>query len=757
MRAIKRTLIFLAYFFLGALAFTQTAADGQIDLRALSRQDSFQGALKGDWRFAFSRLLTDFEEFDRRVVVTPNPWEGQLIDPQAGKESPKYPNIGFATYGLRITLEPDRQNLALRVGRASNAYKVYINGQVVGEVGKVGTSKESTIPRYDHSLFAVPPHQGTIDVIIQVSNFHQHSSGLHSEILLGDYEHLSSRWQAERILSALLTGIALAMALYHAVLFAYRPKEKSLLYFFIFTFVCGLRLMTTEHIFLQELWPALDWFFTMRIEYLTFALVGVTMLAFMRSVYPQEVNKKIFLATLILQAIYVIVILFFPVRVFTSWITIQQAFLILQVGYIIYATILMVIRRREGSLFMLFSVASLTVAFINDMLGAVQIIQTDSWLPGGLQLFFISESFFLARKFTKEKRHSDQLGTDLQASSHRLEEIFQEIRSAGISVSQSGLSLEQSLSQAGEAVQGIDQFIEQVDESLAKQEEQLAQAGYSSSQVNEFFQGVTSTIQSQSHDVRNSISSVSHLVDALESIRQKFQDLKDSFKQLEETSQSGRLNIQKMNDQVQDVSQRSERLLETNELIANISSQTDLLSMNAAIEAAHAGEAGRGFSVVAEEIRKLAEETGEQSRLTGNELNSILGGIEEAVKASTEVQGSFEQIKDSVHQFSQELTYVEGIVEAQAQESGQIRTNLQNMDKSTSSVQDDTQRLGVESQQNTKAMNDLEAVSLSVQQNIHHMVQQTMVLKEVLQKVQDAHSINRDAVNHLVDLVEEGN
>jgi methyl-accepting chemotaxis protein len=756
MRTLSCTLVFLSVLLLTAPVYSQTVDNGFADLIQASRDDEFRSVLTGQWLFAFSKHLTDLSDFSDRTIKVPEAWEKQLIDPAAGENSPKYQNIGHATYGVRVALDPNRQNLALRVGRASNAYKVYLNGQVAGEVGTVGSSKESTVPRYNHSFFPIPNHQGSLDIIIQISNYHQNSSGLQTEIILGDYHTLQDEWEAERTLNALLTGIALAMALYHLVLFTYRPKEKSLLYFFIFTLVAGMRLMTTEHIFLQELLPFLDWFLTIRIEYLTFALVGVTMITFMRSVYPEEVWDKIYWPTLAVQGVYVLVILFFPPAVFTSWITYQQYFLIAQVGYIIYLTVLTVVRRREGSLFMLFSVASLTVAFVNDMLGAVNLIQTDSWLPGGLQLFFISESFFLARKFTKEKLLSDQLGSDLKVSSHRLQQIFDEIRSAGNSVSQSGLSLEESLGQAEKAVSGIDQFIEQVDESLAKQEEQLGQAGYSSSQVNEFFQGVTSTIHGQNQDVQNSITSVSSLVDALESIRRKFQGLKDSFNQLEETSQSGRQNIEKMNNMVQDVSQRSERLLETNELIANISSQTDLLSMNAAIEAAHAGDAGRGFSVVAEEIRKLAEETAEQSRLTGNELKSILEGIEEAVTSADEVQGSFEQIKDSVHQFSLELLQVERIVEAQAQESGSIRTNLQSMDKSTTSVQEDTGRLGKESQQSAKAMADLEAVSLSLQQNIHQMVQRTVVLKEVLNKVQEAHSINRDAVKHLVELVEEG-
>ena len=118
----------------------------------------------------------------------------------------------------------------------------------------------------------------------------------------------------------------------------------------------------------------------------------------------------------------------------------------------------------------------------------------------------------------------------------------------------------------------------------------------------------------------------------------------DSFVVLEEKAQSGIEKQGAVNEQIYEIERESKALQEANSVISGIAEMTNLLAMNAEIEAAHAGEAGKGFSVVANEIRRLAEDSGEQSRRIGEQLSKITRTIEEIVSSSKLASDALEDV-----------------------------------------------------------------------------------------------------------------
>ena len=158
------------------------------------------------------------------------------------------------------------------------------------------------------------------------------------------------------------------------------------------------------------------------------------------------------------------------------------------------------------------------------------------------------------------------------------------------------------------------------------------------------------------------------------------------FGELRTNSQAGFGKQKVVNERVKEIENQSAMLQEANVAIAAIASQTNLLAMNAAIEAAHAGEAGKGFAVVADEIRKLSETSSTQSKTIGNQLNNIKDSIKEVVVASTEASAAFDSVSQKLEETDALVMHIKAAMEEQNEGSKQIIAALHSMNDSTVEV-----------------------------------------------------------------------
>jgi methyl-accepting chemotaxis protein len=216
-----------------------------------------------------------------------------------------------------------------------------------------------------------------------------------------------------------------------------------------------------------------------------------------------------------------------------------------------------------------------------------------------------------------------------------------------------------------------------------------------------------------------------------------------NVKSLQEASEVGKTGLQEVVTDIQEIARESEGLMEINSVMQNIASQTNLLSMNAAIEAAHAGEAGKGFAVVADEIRKLAESSGEQSKTIGNVLKKIKGSIDKITKSTETVSTRFESIDSGVKTVAEMEGNILNAMEEQGSGQGsgsvslteitrQVKTGSEEMLEGSQEVLRESQNLEKVTQEITGGMNEMATGAEQVNVAVHNVNDMTQKNREAI-------------------------
>ncbi len=227
-------------------------------------------------------------------------------------------------------------------------------------------------------------------------------------------------------------------------------------------------------------------------------------------------------------------------------------------------------------------------------------------------------------------------------------------------------------------------------------------------------ESLNNMIENQSSSVTESSASIEQMVANINNVNKVFSVLGENYKQLVSTSNDGKKKINIVNAQVNEISVQSANLMETNHVISGIAAQTNLLSMNAAIEAAHAGEAGKGFAVVADEIRKLAENSASQSKEISQKLGAVKEVIDSIVDSSQKAEETFDLIMDVVTNVDNLRYEVENSMAEQITGSKQILEAISNINTITESVRNGSLEMNNGVMQITKELENFKRTNAEV-------------------------------------------
>ncbi|MBW7474111.1 histidine kinase [Paenibacillus oenotherae] len=423
------------------------AAEGELDLRDWSFQHDGALTLSGEWAFYSHQLLgarDSFEHVKKRYAIVPRSWNS-YPDSYGVKNGQ-----GYATYRLSVRIEPTSRILALRMPNISSAYKLWINGNLLASVGKVGTSRETVSAEQFPRIISFDGRTDRLDIIIQVANFQHRKGGIWVDIKLGDSNELVGSQMRTTAQEMIILGSLFIIGIYHIGLYAFRRREQFTVYFGLLCLLVAARIGVTGEGYLMQTFSFISWEAGLKIEYISFAFSAVTGFLYVYTLFPPDMSKLAKRLTLTFGLLLSIFVLAVPAIVFTRLLVIYQLFVLAAGVYALIVLIKAVVRKRDGAPFVLAGLLVFVLTVLNDILFYNEWgFYNQQLVPLGLFFFILMQSFIISTRFS--------------SALFRVEQVSKELRELNT-------HLEDRIEERTEALRGANETLEKANKELAKME-----------------------------------------------------------------------------------------------------------------------------------------------------------------------------------------------------------------------------------------------------------------------------------------------
>lgn len=316
-----------------------------------------------------------------------------------------------------------------------------------------------------------------------------------------------------------------------------------------------------------------------------------------------------------------------------------------------------------------------------------------------------------------------------------------------------GVNLSSNMAETAAAINEITANIQSIKNQTMNQSASVTETSATMEQVSNSIDKLTQLIEDQSANITESSSAIEEMTANIGSVRQTLVKNSNNIKRLSDSSEAGKSVLDKINAAIRDVAKESEGLMEISTIIQDISSQTNLLSMNAAIEAAHAGESGKGFAVVADEIRKLAESSSSQTKMIVTVLKKITDSMAVIIKFSEEVVSKFNVIEIEVKTVAEQEEGIRRTMEEQSEGSKQVLEAITVLNDITQKVRASSLEMLTGSNQVLKEARSMNTITQEITGGMSEMASGTDQVTIAVNMMNELSAENKASIDALINEV----
>ena len=312
----------------------------------------------------------------------------------------------------------------------------------------------------------------------------------------------------------------------------------------------------------------------------------------------------------------------------------------------------------------------------------------------------------------------------------KLQSIMKVMKESKDSLYQVGELLNQNTKDTLTSIETIIDNIHSTKDGTAHQFSSVDQTATAVNEIASNIESLEHMVENQSESVKIAGEAVSEMVSNIKKVNDSVAKMADSYNNLEQKAQNGVKKQDDVSAKIEIMGEQSKMLGNANKTIREIASQTNLLAMNAAIEAAHAGDAGRGFSVVAVEIRKLSETSTAQSKEIGEQLKNIQNSIKDIIEASNESRLAFKDVSDEIKSTDYLVKEISVAMDEQNNDSKKINLSLDSMNDSTEVVISAVKEMSEGNASILKEIQNLQSSTVELKRNMEQMEESAGTIKE---------------------------